>query len=658
MRRYIHIYVLLFLVSGSFCASSQNQIKIDSLQLVLSGKVQDTVRVQALLSLSLQYQGFDTDKAFDYGNKALKLSQTINYPKGIGDAHNNLGDLFWYKNDFASSADHYMQALHIFEKLGQLPYMASCYRNLGWVYHNKGNLKTAMEYHRKALSMNLALKRKNEISQNYNDIGIIFINTKLYDSAVIALDKSMKLQKELGNKEGLVSSYGNQAIAYDDMNMPEKAMECMVLAVKLAEETGVKQHITATYCNLGSFYAKNKRYDEAIVMLEKSLKCAREINFLASIKDIYRNLAAVHASKKDFAKSYAYQEMLVKLKDTIYNNNNSRQVNEMTAKYESEKKEILISSLEKDKKLLDEKFEQERNFKIYLSIFCLLIAGSAFMLYRGNLQKKKANVALSHAYKEIEVKNKDITDSITYSKRIQEATLPPKELKHKLFPDAFVLFKPKDIVSGDFYWYAEKDGKRLIAACDCTGHGVPGALMSMIGNNIINQIVNEKGITSPAEILNQLHLEIRKSLKQEEHEENRDGMDIALVVFENEHLLRFAGAQRPLWIIRKEGQDVEEIKGNKFSIGGLQTEEDRKFTEHQITLAAGDSVYLFSDGYVDQFGGESGKKFMTKNLRQLLLNIHKEPMASQEKHVEQVFIKHQGDTEQMDDVLVIGIKTR
>lgn len=656
MRRYIHIYILLSLLPGSFTASSQNKKKIDSLQVLLAGKADDTVRVQALLSLSIQYQGFETDKAFDYGNKALKLSETINYPRGTGEAHNNLGDLFWYRNDFASSSDHYMQALHIFEKLGPLPAMATCYRNLGWIYHNKGNLKMAMEYHRKSLSMNLELKRKNESSQNYNDMGIIFIHTKQYDSAVVALDRSLKLQKELGNKEGMVSSYGNLAIAYDDMNMPEKAMECMVMAVKLAEETGVKQHIAAAYCNLGSFYAKNKRYDEAIEMLEKSLKYAREINFLASIKDIYRNLAATHASKKDFAKSYTYQEMLVRLKDTIYNNNNSRQVNEMTAKYESEKKEILISSLEKDKKLLDEKFEQERNFKIYLSIFCLLIAGSSFILYRGNLQKKKANAALSNAYKEIEVKNRDITDSITYSKRIQEATLPPKELKHKLFPDAFVLFKPKDIVSGDFYWYAEKNGKRLIAACDCTGHGVPGALMSMIGNNILNQIVNEKDITAPAEILNHLHREIRKSLKQEEHAESRDGMDIALAVFENEYQLSFAGAQRPLWIIRNEGTDVEEIKGNKFSIGGLQTEENREFTEHKITLAKGDSVYLFSDGYVDQFGGEAGKKFMTRNLRLLLMTIHKEPMPLQEKALNNAFIKHQGETEQMDDVLVIGIK--
>ncbi|MES2590244.1 MAG: SpoIIE family protein phosphatase [Bacteroidota bacterium] len=273
----------------------------------------------------------------------------------------------------------------------------------------------------------------------------------------------------------------------------------------------------------------------------------------------------------------------------------------------------------------------------------------------------------------IEDKNKDITDSINYSKRIQDAILPPKELKYKIFPNAFVLFKPKDIVSGDFYWFAEKDGKRLIASCDCTGHGVPGALMSMIGNNILNQIVNEKGIISPAEILNELHREIRKALKQDEHATNRDGMDIALITFYSETEIEYAGAQRPLWIVKKQMEELEnlqgekngagkgspiitEIKADKFSVGGYQSETERFFTNHRIVLAKDDCIYISSDGFADQFGGTDGKKFMSKRFKALLLENNKFTMSEQENNLIETIDTWKGKHEQVDDILVIGIR--
>jgi two-component system, sensor histidine kinase LadS len=260
----------------------------------------------------------------------------------------------------------------------------------------------------------------------------------------------------------------------------------------------------------------------------------------------------------------------------------------------------------------------------------------------------------------IEEKNKDITDSISYAKTIQEAILPDKEIKYRIFPDAFVLFKPKDIVSGDFYWFAEKNGKRIIAACDCTGHGVPGALMSMIGNNILNQIVNEKGITSPAEILNILHKEIYKALKQADQSNAKDGMDIVLVTFSGETEIEYAGAQRPLWIIHNQAgttdeQRVTEIKGDKFSIGGTQTEEERKFSNHSVSLAKGDRIYLFSDGYADQFSGDN-KKLMTRKFKEILVSIQKLGMTEQEKFLNEFIEDWKGNFEQTDDVLVIGVK--
>ncbi|MCX6296779.1 MAG: SpoIIE family protein phosphatase [Bacteroidetes bacterium] len=226
----------------------------------------------------------------------------------------------------------------------------------------------------------------------------------------------------------------------------------------------------------------------------------------------------------------------------------------------------------------------------------------------------------------IEEKNKDITDSINYAKRIQDSILPEQTLLNSIFTDSFVLFKPKDIVSGDFYWFAEHKGVKIIAVADCTGHGVPGALMSMIGSNILNKLVLENGLTQPDLILNELHEEVRTALKQKENaSETNDGMDIAIISITKDQL-HYSGAHRPLYYITN--NILQEIKADKFPIGGIQQEEKRIFTNHVLTLQQNDKIYLSSDGFADQFGGESGKKLMTKKFKELLQNIQHDSMIT------------------------------
>lgn len=297
-------------------------------------------------------------------------------------------------------------------------------------------------------------------------------------------------------------------------------------------------------------------------------------------------------------------------------------------------------------------------------ISCVLIHS------RYTLTKKEiiARLALAASNKELEIKNdiieeknKNITDSINYAKKIQEAILPAKELKEKLFPESFILFLPRDIVSGDFYWYTEKNGKKLIAAVDCTGHGVPGAFMSMIGNAFLNQIVNEKGFTQPAEILNQLRTLIISALKQDGSSgENKDGMDISLLSFDIEKgSVEFAGANNPLWIASAASGEnppaLREIKGNKMPIG-IYVGDETPFTNHEIELVKGESYYIFTDGFADQMGGTNGKKFRYKTFRELLLSMHDQPMKEQELITQKTIREWKGLLDQTDDILVIGIK--
>lgn len=255
---------------------------------------------------------------------------------------------------------------------------------------------------------------------------------------------------------------------------------------------------------------------------------------------------------------------------------------------------------------------------------------------------------------EIEYKNKDITDSINYAKRIQEAILPSGEYVKSLFPESFILYKPKDIVSGDFYWLTEKNNKVSIAAADCTGHGVPGAFMSMIGNSLLNEIVNDKGITEPSRVLHFLREGIIRSLKQKGKEgESKDGMDIAFCTIDfHEKRLQYAGANNALFLIRE--NELIEIKANKFPIG--ISDNQQPFTNNEMSIQEGDAVYLFSDGYADQFGGSEGKKYMRKRFKQSLLDIQQLNMEEQKKQLDKIIMEWRGEIEQVDDILIIGLK--
>ncbi len=266
---------------------------------------------------------------------------------------------------------------------------------------------------------------------------------------------------------------------------------------------------------------------------------------------------------------------------------------------------------------------------------------------------KKAEIERSNFI--IEEKIKDITDSLNYAKLIQRAKLPKIEDIYRALPNCFVLFKPKAIVSGDFYFFHKNTQSLFIAAADCTGHGVPGAFMSMICSEKLNSAVAHSSDNS--DILNRLNKEIKKTLHQSDNNESpRDGMDIALCSVNTETFtVKYAGANRPLWIIRKGQSSIEEIAPTKKAIGGF-TDDEQHFDNHKIKLQQGDTFYIFTDGYVDQFGGEKGKKLMTKNFKEILLSIQHKSMQDQKNHLDDYIENWKADTEQVDDILVIGIR--
>ena len=322
-----------------------------------------------------------------------------------------------------------------------------------------------------------------------------------------------------------------------------------------------------------------------------------------------------------------------------------------TIKTEEDKRKAIAEEKEHHQKIV-------RNILMggfVIAIILLIIA------FRSYIAKKKANVIISkqkeevEAQKEkIEVFNKEITDSINYAKIIQRSILPDSKEIMKVFPQSFGLYKPKSVVSGDVYWFAKKNNIAMVAAVDCTGHGVPGAMMSMVAVEKLNDAIANSRI-HPSEILSHLNRSVKTSLRQKESGSgSQDGMDIALCCFDlQKNILQFAGAQRPLWIIRN--NELTEYRSTKVSIGG-STSDSQEFISHEIQLQEGDSIYIFSDGFADQFGGEKGKKMMTKNMKDLLLSIQNISMTEQEHILNEKLMEWQGEYEQVDDILVIGIK--
>lgn len=306
--------------------------------------------------------------------------------------------------------------------------------------------------------------------------------------------------------------------------------------------------------------------------------------------------------------------------------------------------EQLVQQVKSIEKLSNENMEREKEKKKILEEQNLLL--------ETKVEERTRELAFKNEL--ISVKNREITDSLMYAKRIQASILPDIKLIYRTLDQSFILYLPKDIVSGDFYSFAQKDDKVIIAAADCTGHGVAGAFMSMIGSALINQIINEKHITDPAHILDQLNDGVIHSLKQRESESN-DGMDISICSFDlKNNYMHYAGANRPLWLVRNGA--LITYKPDKFPIGGLQVERNAKFVSHEIILQKNDTIYLFSDGYADQFGGENGKKLMSKKFKDTLLDIQHLSMRDQEKFLHDLFKTWKGKNEQVDDVLVIGIK--
>ncbi len=613
-------YYLCCFICFFFCVHNYyaNGIKVlDSLNNELNKVIIDSSKAKILLEISDYYNDESNyQKSIESSLKALKIYEKLGKGSQAGNVLNSIGASYYYMQNWEKAIEYWNDALQLAVNGKNIEDQVRFMNNIGLIYEKQGAFQKALEYNKKTLALKEQIGDSLSISRTLSNIGSVYYNLKKYEKALDYFKKSLKIKR----------------IYVDD-----------------------KKGFSNVLQNIGYAYSHLNKYKLASQYVSEGLEVAKEANNLYQQQDAYIKLGDIYIELKQFRKASQFYVMAIKVKDSLNQINNAKLIAEMDAKFEAEKKdnEIALQQVEIEKQNTEVQLQTTQKIWFAIGLFLSLVL--LFVAYRGIKQKQQANKMLEEKNNIIEEKNKDITDSITYASNIQQSILPDSSLISKSLPNHFIFFKPKDIVSGDFYWFHEKEDYLFIMAADCTGHGVPGAFVSMLCNNLLNQIIIEKNFNTPGEILTEVNNAIKQSFSHKNSTfTSSDGMDCSLCVIEKKtNRIEYAGAYNQLIYIRD--KNINEVKADRTPIGG-RTKIDYQFTTHKISTKPGDSIYLFSDGYADQFGGPKGKKFMIKNLKEMFMQIHNYPHPEQNRLLDETLMSWKGDNEQVDDILIVGFK--
>lgn len=643
-------------------------------------EIKDTASIaNALTNIGITESDLgENEKALERFEEAEKIYKARKDMSGVSNSYDNMAGCYLNLGKKDVSLKLYLKSLKIKEDEKDERGFATSYMNIASIYLELLDTAKTLEFYQKAMDITKRLNDEYRYSHVLRMIAVVYMFQGKFEESEKLLNESIAINKKLNDVPGLSSGYLTLGNLYKKKNDLDKSLAYYLDALKIKEEMGEKVSIAGLLSNIGVIYYDKKQYRESIKYHEKALAMRREIKNGLGISDSYLALANSYSSMADFKNAYEYQVKYHKAWDSVYNNTITQQIAEMNTKYETAKKDKEIlertagekeAKVRAEREALESKTANQRF--VYLAIGFVLVLVLAIFTYRANLQRKKANALLESANAKlaesndeimaqkfeilnqknlVEVKQKEILDSISYAKRLQEAILPPLALVTKTLPDSFVIYQPKDIVAGDFYWMEVVKGTVLIAVADCTGHGVPGAMVSVVCSNALNRAVNEFGLNDPGAILDKVRELVVETFEKSESDV-KDGMDISLCTIRGTEV-KWAGANNPLWYYQDGG--IKKIAANKQPIG--KSDHSQPFTTHAVHLKKGDCVYLFSDGFADQFGGPGGKKYKTKQMEELFARTMADRMNDQRDRILSEFIAWKGNLEQIDDVCIIGIR--
>ncbi|MES2513170.1 MAG: tetratricopeptide repeat protein [Bacteroidota bacterium] len=653
---------------------------IDSLKKALLNAREDTTRISILLELVENIS--DDDVWPQYNEQMLKISEKLiesknpaivkKGKKGLADAYNNIGFMYNNQGDIPNALSFFGKSLKMQEALGDQSGVAELLSNIGVIYYYQDDLPKALDYYLKSLKIREKLGNKNAIANSLNNIGNLFYTQKNMQRALYYSTRSLELQEDIGDKEGMAYSLNNLGGIYYNKGDIDKALEYYNRSKLIREEIGDQLGVAASMHNIATIYLKRalderadkqKQLSLCLLYTDSSLVLSKKLGFPASIRNAERLLSKIDSAKGDFASAWEHYKQFIFYKDSINNEANHQASIKSQLKYVFDKKEAIIKEQQdKERAIVKEKnrFQQIVIWSVVGGL--VLVSIFSFFIFRSLLQNRKANRIISHQKQLVEDKNqiieekqKEIIDSINYAKRIQFSLLAPDDFIKAHIPDYFVYFNPKDIVSGDFYWATKKGSRFYLAVCDSTGHGVPGAFMSILNIGYLSEAINEKNIEAPNDIFNYVRQRLIDNINKDGQRDGFDGilicMDLSDISNDTVVLTYSAANSKPLLIAN---QTVTELPTDRMPVGIGEKKED--FKSYGINAKKGDTLYLYTDGYADQFGGEKGKKFKYKTLNELILDNHTKLMVEQKHVLKNAFDGWRGHLEQVDDVCVIGLK--
>jgi tetratricopeptide (TPR) repeat protein len=686
-------------------------------------KIQEETNDKKGMALTLNNIGYiysargNIKDALDFFNKSLVLQTELKNQKGIALNLNNIAFVFKGQGDTPRALDNFWKSFKIREQIGDKQGMAQSLNNISSIYFDLKEYDKALEMHEKSLAIRLEIGDKNGMAYSLNNIGAVYQQKKDYNKAAKYFEESLAIRIEIGDKKGMAYSYNCLGYLCQDLGKHSEALNYFNKSLLLREELNDLQGKAITLVNLGKIYLAQGKTAIALKLGEDAYKMSLETGFPLNIKVSASLLKEIYRQLGNYKKAFDFYHEEIRMKDSLDNEEYFKQAMKQQARYEYEKK-AATDSLEHVKAIeiknieiakVEEEKKKQRIILIAFIAGFILITVFSFALFRLFVQKKRANKILAEQKRYIELQNKnllqaneeisaqrdeieaqrdeiaaqrdlvtgqkehieeqkkEITDSITYARRIQKAVLPDLDMvfgnsltegASSFCCDYFVLYKPKDIVSGDFYWATRIGDWCIFTVADCTGHGVPGAFMSMLGISNLNEIVRRKEITKTGDVLDQLRNAVIEALRQKGVTgEQKDGMDIVFCAYNNQtRILQYSGANNSLYILKEDatGYELNEYKADPQPVAIHVSMTN--FTTHEIPVEKGDMLYLISDGYADQFGGPKNKKFMIKRLRELFVEIAPMSLYEQQTVLSAEFEKWTSGAEQVDDVTIMGVR--
>ncbi|OJJ22354.1 hypothetical protein BKI52_06640 [marine bacterium AO1-C] len=614
--------------------------------------------------------------------------------RGLANSYNNLGIIYRKQGNYPRALEMYQRSLKLKEKIADKRGVARSYNNIGAIYDDQNLYAEALKMYQRSLKIKQELGDKRGVANSYYNMGRLYRLQGNYDLSLTMLKQSLKTTQQIGDKSGIAHSYlglGHWALAQKKAGA---AAEYFQKTLAVLQEIGQKDRLAQALTSLGIAYYLQKNYTEAQKYLEQGLQEGQKMGNPYTIRDGAEYLAKTYRTLGQTDKAYQQLELFKQMADSILSEKNIRQLTQLEERFASQKREDSLLAIQNKKEVaLNAEIQTQKANRRTAIIGAILLGALLFVLgifyrskQRSNLQLntanqelnlvnqelknyneelqianenvQQANTKISSINQELKEQQEHIVDSINYAQRIQKAILPIEEKMKTTLPPHFILYRPLDIVSGDFYWFEALGDKQIIAAADCTGHGVPGAFMTMLGTQALNNIVVQNKIHSPDQILHHLD-RVLHQLLQSETTQVEDGMDVVVCVIDKaEKVLHCAGAIHPLLLVQNGA--LREIKGDRYSINTYQKGRSMQFTKHTIDISQPTTFYMYSDGYQDQFGGEKGRKFMKTAFQNLLGQIALKPVDEQKQILENRlddWMNYEGkQTKQIDDILVIGVQ--